>query len=139
MAVKTTEEAWSSWKLSPLCDTCRCRARSPPQVSYRTTHRTGQTPGYRAWIKAICSPPCLMPCAKWVLVQGVLACLFLWKWKKVLVKEEVGREPLLNHLQDLQHLVSRLLYSSSFELFFDQIISGIELQKLVLPYHVFSH
>lgn len=83
--------------------------------------------------------PCLMPCAKWVLVQGVLACLFLWKWKKVLVKEEVGREPLLNHLQDLQHLVSRLLYSSSFELFFDQIISGIELQKLVLPYHVFSH
>lgn len=46
--------------------------------------------------------------ARWLHIQGGLGCLFLWN-RRVLVKEEVRREPLLmlHHLPDFEHLISR--------------------------------
>lgn len=70
-------------------------------------------------VKAAASPLCLLVSlsdalgeffhVRWVHVQGGLGCLFLWNRRRVLVKEEVRREPLLmpHHLPDFEYLVSR--------------------------------
>lgn len=46
---------------------------------------------------------------RWVHVQCGLECLFLWNRRRVLVKEEVKREPLLmpHYFPDFEHPVSR--------------------------------